>query len=169
MKRVANPLFLAAVTLAMLGCPATEEDDFPAEMCEVMLAGAILDLVASTEMISAPELTVTEDHADGQVNVITGLSDADATYVAFTPEEDGELVLFADTAGVVMGLFEDGAEQTLPEGSPNDECAADIPEHWHLEDLTRGSIYTLQLGPTAAAELHLVIAHHEGEHEHDDG
>lgn len=169
MKRFPYPLVLAAVTLAVVGCPTSEEDDFPAEMCEVMSAGATSDLVASADMDSAPELSITVDPEDGQINVISGLSDTKATYVAFTSDEDCELVLFADTDGVVMGLFEDGAEQTLPAGSPNGECEADIPEHWHLEDLAGGSTYVLQLGLTAATELHLVIAHHEGEHDHDDG
>ena len=169
MKRFPYPLVLVAVTLAVAGCPTSEEDDFPAEMCEVMSAGATSDLMASADMDSAPELSITVDPEDGQVNAISGLSDAEATYVAFTPDEDGEWVLFANTAGVVTGLFEDGVEQTLPAGSPNGECEADIPEHWHLEDLAGGTTYTLQLGLTAATELQLVIAHHQGEHDHDDG
>ncbi|MBU1676485.1 hypothetical protein KKA85_11975, partial [bacterium] len=75
----------------------------------------------------------------------------------------------ADTAGVVMGLLEDGTEISLSEGSPNDECASDIPEHRHLEGLSGETIYALQLGPTAATELHLVIAPHEGGHDGGEG
>ncbi len=155
-----------AMTAAVTGCPTEEEEEnFPAEMCEVMAEATTTDLTADADMAASPELSITEGHDSGVVNVVTGLSDAEATYVTFTPDEDGELVLFADAADVVVGLFEDGAAGTLPEGGPNDECAAEIPEHWHLEDLVGGTQYALELGPTALTELHLVIAHHEGGHD----
>lgn len=169
MRGIWTLLILTVTALALLGCPVESEDNFPLEMCEVMAEGATTDLTASTDMAAAPELSITEDHTHGHVNVVTGLSDAEATYVAFTADEDGERVLFADTGGVVTGLFVAGTEGTLPAGSPNGECEADIPEHWHLEGLTGGTIHALRIGPTAATELHLVIAHHDGEHAHEDG
>ena len=163
MRRFWALSLILAPTVAGTGCPTEEEENFPAEMCEVMADGATSDLIADAMATAAPELNITEEHENGVINVVTGLSDAEATYVAFTPDEDGELVLFADAAHVVGGLFEDGAAAPLPEGGPNDECAAEIPEHWHLEDLTGGTRYELELGPTALAELHLVLAHHEGD------
>lgn len=153
--------------IALAGCPTEEEENFAAEMCEVMADGATEDLTAGVDVASAPELAITEGHEDGHVNVVAGLSDADATFVAFTPDEDGELVLLADTADAVTGLYEDGTEVTLGAGSPNDECGADIPEHWHIEDLTGGTTFTLALGPAAVSEVQLVIAHTEGDHDHD--
>lgn len=155
--------------LLLLGCSAEEEENFPLEMCEAIAEGATTDLVARADIGSAPELSITEDHENAQVNMITGLSDAEATYIAFSSEVDGGLVLFADTAAVVTGLFEDGNQTTLPAGSPNGECEADIPEHWHLDDLMGGTTYALQIGPTAATELHLLIAYHVGAHDHEDG
>jgi len=167
MKTKTTTLVLGlAMALALAGCPE-EEENFPAEMCEVMAEGTTHDLTANADAASAPELSITENHADGHVNVITGLSDAEATHVAFTPDEDGELVLFADVEGVVTDLLEDGTSIGLDAGSANAECEAEIPEHWHLEDLTGGTTYALVLGPTATTELNLVIAHHEGDHEHD--
>ncbi len=155
-----------ALTFALVGCPE-EEENFPAEMCEVMAGGSTQAVTADVDVAAAGELTITEDHADGWVNVVTGLASAAETHVVFVPDEDGELVLFADVESVVIDLLEDGTSVGLDAGAANAECEAEIPEHWHLEDLTGGTTYALVLGATAATELNLVIAHHEGDHEHD--
>ncbi len=163
-----------AVALAGLwsaaGCAATgAEEDFPARMCAVMADGEEVELDAAADPDDAPELSITGPGEDGVVHAVAGLSDAGPAYAAFTPEEDGELVLFADTEGVVLGLLEDGAAASLPEGSPNGECEAAIPEHWHLEDLRAGTRYALELGPTAVSGLRLVLAVPDGEVDHGDG
>jgi hypothetical protein len=169
MTDVRTLLILTVLSALLLGCPSEEEEDsFPLEMCEVMAGGEVTDLTAAADLEAAPDLTITEDHADGHVNTIAGLSDAEATYVAFTPDEDGELVLFADVADVVVALLEDGVDIGLGAASPNAECEDEIPDHWHLEDLTAGTAYALALGLTTATEIHLVLAHHEGEHEHEE-
>lgn len=166
MKSSMTLVLALAMTLALAGCPE-EEEDFPAEMCEVMASGSTQAVTADVDVAAAGELTITEDHADGWVNVVTGLASAAETHVVFVPDEDGELVLFADVESVVTDLLEDGSAIGLPAGGPNDECADAIPEHWHIEDLTGGTTYALVLGATAATELNLVIAHHEGDHDHD--
>ncbi|MBK7757569.1 MAG: hypothetical protein IPI35_14425 [Deltaproteobacteria bacterium] len=73
--------------------------------------------------------------------------------------------MFADTADVVTGLWDDSDADILPEGGPNELCPEDIPEHFDL-DLSAGT-YLLELGPAAVPEVWLMLTPSEG-HGHDE-
>jgi hypothetical protein len=68
---------------------------------------------------------------------------------------------------VVTGLVHEDDPDTdlLPEGTPNEFCEDDIPEHFDLE-LEESGDYHLQLGPSALEEVWVVFIGAEG-HAHE--
>ena len=146
-----------ALTLAALTACGKETAEDPAQhACEhVTEADATLPAAADGE--SAPALG--ED-----VATVVTLTDGAAGYVSITVEADEALLLFADTADVVTGLWDPSDADILPEGGPNELCAEDLPEHFDL-DLTAGT-YLLELGPAAVSEVWLMLTPAEG-HGHD--
>jgi hypothetical protein len=79
-------------------------------------------------------------------------------------EAPAEALLFAGTADVVSGLSFDGAD-ILPEGSPNEFCDAEIPEHFDL-DLDEPGDYVLRLGPSGVDSVWLMYLSAEGHADH---
>jgi hypothetical protein len=166
--RIFNCHSLVAISFpALLICcnPADEEEEEGPgqhacehidEAGEALTAGATIDAAVPIELSDEPyDVTLVEDGA--------------GTYVGFVELDVDEAMgalLFVDTADLVTGLYLAEAEEPLPESSPNDSCADDIPEHWHL-DLTSGD-WQIELGPSAIDSLWLMLMSAEGhEHEHD--
>jgi hypothetical protein len=69
-------------------------------------------------------------------------------------------LLFAGTADVVSELSFEGSD-ILPEGSPNEFCEAEIPEHFDL-DLDEPGEYALRLGPSGVDSVCLMYLSAEG-------
>lgn len=74
-------------------------------------------------------------------------------------------LLFFGTANVATGLVY-GTETTdlLPEGAPDEHCAAEIPEHFDL-DLAASGDHFLRLGPAAVPSVWLMLTE-AGGHAH---
>jgi hypothetical protein len=73
-------------------------------------------------------------------------------------------LLFAGTADVVSGLSFEGSD-ILPEGSPNELCEGEIPEHFDL-DLDEPGEYVLSLGPSGVNSVWLMYLSAEGHAAH---
>lgn len=139
--------------LFFLACGDKEEEfeDPAAHACEELGSGE--SITASAEPESAPALVHGEGHTVALVSGGVG-------YVSIEADAAEELLLFADTADVVTGLWLDGAELTLPTGSPNEDCPTEIPDHFDL-DLEVGT-YVLQLGPAAVDSVWLMLSEAAG-------
>jgi hypothetical protein len=88
-----------------------------------------------------------------------------AGWLSIPTDVDTAALLFLGTADVVTGLYlDDGTEDLLPTGAPNETCPDDIPEHFDL-DLEPGT-WHLELGPSAVSEVWLMLV--EGAHEHEE-
>jgi hypothetical protein len=151
-------LLLALVPLTVFtACGKETAEDPAAHACEhVTETDATLTAAADGE--SAPALG--ED-----VATVVTLTDGAAGYVSITVEAEEALLLFADTADVITGLWDEADADILPEGGPNELCAEDLPEHFDL-DLGAGT-YLLELGPAAVSEVWLMLTPAEG-HGHDE-
>jgi hypothetical protein len=92
--------------------------------------------------------------------------------VTLTPGAEGyvklaapaEALLFAGTSDVVSELTFEGSD-ILPEGSPNEFCEAEIPEHFDL-DLDEPGDYVLRLGPSGVDSVWLMYVSAEGHAAH---
>jgi hypothetical protein len=146
-----------ALTLTALTACGKETTEDPAEHACENVGVTDATLTAAADGASAPAL-------DEDVATVVTLTDGAAGYVSITVEADEALLLFADTADVVTGLWDPSDADILPEGGPNELCAEDLPEHFDL-DLTAGT-YLLELGPAAVSEVWLMLTPAEG-HGHD--
>jgi hypothetical protein len=142
----------------LLACGEEEGED-PAEHACEHVGEAGTAVTAAEAMEDAPELDVSEEP------YTVTLVDGAAGFVGVHAHEDEEVLLFTDTADVILALYHDGAEETLPAPSPVEGCEADLPEHFHL-DLHEGE-WTLELGPAAVESVWLMLLA-SGDHEHED-
>lgn len=152
-----NRHLLLALSLTALTACGKETTEDPAEHACENVGAADATLTAAADAATAPALG--ED-----VPTAVTLTEGAAGYVSITVEADEALLLWADTADVVTGLWDASDADILPEGGPNELCAEDIPEHFDL-DLTAGT-YVLELGPAAVSEVWLMLTPAEG-HGHD--
>ena len=163
-----NQLVLAGL-LALTACKDagsgdTHGEEDPSEHACESIADAGTAVTAAADLASAPEIEASESPY-----TITLADNGDGTYGGFVGihvHEDGDNLLFAGTADVVTGLYEDGAASTLAEGGPNSFCEADIPEHWDLE-LTAGD-WQLELGPSATDTVWIMLLAEGHDHEHEE-
>lgn len=158
---LAGLLALTACKDAGTGDTHAEED--PGEHACESVSDAGTAVTAAADLASAPEIEPSETPY-----TVTLADNGDGTYggfVAVHVDEDGDALLFAATADVVTGLYEDGTASSLPEGGANSFCEADIPEHWDLE-LTAGE-WQLEFGPSATDTVWIMLlaeAHDHDEH-----
>jgi hypothetical protein len=150
-------LTLALALAALTACDKEIGED-PAEHACEHVNQTDASITATAEGESAPAL------GEDEATRVT-LTDGAAGYVSITVEADEALLLFADTADVVTGLWDTSDADILPEGGPNELCPEDIPEHFDL-DLSAGT-YLLELGPAAVSEVWLMLTPSEG-HGHDE-
>lgn len=95
----------------------------------------------------------------GEPYIVT-LSSSEPRFLRLEGLSDG--LLFAAPADIVSGLyFGDGADDELPEASPNEFCASEIPEHYDLA-LERSGTYYLELAPSAVPSVWLLYTEAEG-------
>lgn len=143
----------------LFACGGEEAEDPADHACEhVTEAGEAI--TASETMDDVPELEESEEPY-----TIT-LVDGAAGYVGIHAHGDEGLLLFTDTADVIMALYDaDGVDAGLPTPSAVEACAEDLPEHYHL-GLTEGE-WTLELGPAAVDSVWLMLLA-SGDHEHAD-
>lgn len=135
-----------------------EEEEDPGEhACEAVEEGGAMALEGATDRADAPLL----EQGEQAYEVSLG-ADAPRYVRVHGP---GEGLLYAATADVVTGLYdEDETENLLPEAEPNEFCESDIPEHFDL-DLEAGDYY-IELSPSAASEVWLLFTTAEG-HAHE--
>lgn len=150
---------LTVLTLALLGCSSGEEAEDPeVHACEhVGEAGTAV--TAGADTASAPAIAV------GQEPYTVTLVDGAAGYVSVEVTEDTPALLFVGTADVAANLWHGDEEEGLPEPSPNELCAEDIPEHFDL-DFHEAGTYYLTFGPAAVSEVWLMLSSAEG-HAHE--
>ena len=152
-----RPLTLALTLAALTACGKETAEDPAQHACDnAGVVGATAAAVAEGE---SPAV-LGEDQP-----TLYALTDGVPGYVMLIIEADEALLLFADTADVVTGLWDDSDADILPEGGPNELCPEDIPEHFDL-DLSAGT-YLLELGPAAVPEVWLMLTPSEG-HGHDE-
>ena len=122
------PIELIALTLLAAGCASNAEEpaaeDPAAHACEQVDASGP-SLTASPSRDTAPVLTMSE-----QPYTVTLPSGA-AGYLRIDGPIDG--LLFTKISNVVTGLFRGtDTTDTLPAGTPNEDCPSAIPEHFDL-------------------------------------
>jgi hypothetical protein len=93
------------------------------------------------------------------------LSSDTTSYVQIQVEEEAELLLFVDLADVVEDLLHEWQSEGIEDAGPNEYCEDEIPAHFHL-DLHEAGAYQIELAPSAASELRLILMESEG-HEHE--
>jgi hypothetical protein len=128
----------------------TEED--PAEHACLHAGESGSSLTASETPEDAPVLELGDEPYT--VTLVPGA----AGYVKLAAP--AEALLFAGTADVVSELSFEGSD-ILPEGSPNEFCEAEIPEHFDL-DLDEPGEYVLRLGPSGVDSVWLMYLSAEG-------
>jgi hypothetical protein len=115
-------------------------------------------ITASSDRASAPAITPGETAYD------VTLSASSKTYVRFDAQAAGTWVLFLDAANVASGKYFDGAtEKSLPASAANENCAADIPDHYHVNVSAAGAV-AIELDPSATKVV-IAIAPDEDEEE----
>ena len=150
---------LAALPLSLLlfACPTTEEEDPGEHACE-RVADAGTAVTASADAATAPVLVAAEDP------YTVTLVDGAAGYVLLDAGDAEDVLLFLDTADVVVGLQDaDGNDLGLGTGAPNEFCGDDIPEHYELEPA--GGEF-LVLGPAAVETVWISLLDADG-HAHE--
>ena len=144
--------------LSLLFACGEEDHEDPADhACEHVTEAGVAVTAAET-LEDAPEIDIAEEPY-----TIT-LVDGAASFVGIHAHEDTEALLFTDTADVIMTLYHDGVEETLPAPSAVEACADDLPEHFHL-DLHAGE-WTLELGPAAVESVWVMLLSSEDHEEH---
>lgn len=145
----------------ILACTASkEETEDPAEHACEHVGTSEETLTAGAAPGEGDVLAI-----DGEPRMVT-LVDGAAGYVSVVVEGDTAALLFAGTADIVNGLYNEGTEETLPEGAPNEFCATDIPEHFDLDFHTAGT-WSIEVGPAAVSEVWLLLISAEG-HAHEE-
>lgn len=141
---------VTAGALALAGCEAEAED--PATHACEHVSDAGTAVTASDAMdASTPEIALGDEP-----HTVT-LAAATPGYVRVEVEGDTAALLFVGTADVLQGLFHGTDEESLPEPSPNDLCADDIPEHYDLDFHEAGSYY-LELLSAPGGDVWLLLA-----------
>lgn len=153
------PLLLAlALGLGACGSDETTEEDIDVEACTLIQAAPVA-ITASTDRASARAIT------PGETAYAVKTSTAANTYLSIEVDEGLDAVFFLDTDGVATGkYFFEGAERTLAAGTANENCAAEIPDHYHLE-LDEVGTYHLELGPSVV-DVVIVVHPDSGPHDH---
>jgi hypothetical protein len=148
--------FLAKVLLAAVlgGCGSDDEPDAIAEdpaehACEhVTVVGTTVE--AAPERSAAPTIAISE--SPYTVELVT----SGPGYLRI--QGPLEALLFVGTADVLNALYHaDAIETELPEASPNEFCASEIPEHFDL-DLHETDSFYLELGPAAVPRVWLLLS-----------
>lgn len=139
------------VTLLLLACTTTKEEDPLEHACELVAQGPGTAVTAGATPEEAPNLSVGEETYT--VSLVTGA----VSYVGVTVAEDTAAILFVNTADVAANLWNGTEEVGLPEAAPNDFCPEDLPEHFDMDLHTAGTWY-IELGPAAVADLWLMVA-----------
>ncbi|MCK6529513.1 hypothetical protein L6R50_18825 [Myxococcota bacterium] len=145
---------LTAGALALAGCEPEVEDP-AAHACEHVSEAGTAVTASDVMDANTPEIVLGEEP-----HTVT-LAAATPGYVRVEIEGDTAALLFAGTADVVQGLFHGTEEESLPEPSPNDLCAEDIPEHYDLDFHEAGSYY-LELLSAQGGDVWLLLSSAEG-------
>lgn len=147
------------IPMLALACAKVEEEpeDLAAHACEHAAEAGLAVTAGATREDAAPIAPAEEPYA-------VALADG-AGWLSIAVDSPMDALLFLGTADVVNGLYlDDGAEDALAVGAPNELCPDEIPEHFDLE-LDPGT-WHLELGPSAVSEVWLLLV--DGAHAHDD-
>jgi hypothetical protein len=152
--------YLFALGLMFAACGSTEEEpSIDVEACELIEQPASA-VSANADRTMAPEITVGEVPYD-----VTG-SATEMTYLRIDVDAPGEAVMFLKQANVSSGKYYFGTEvNNLPASEANENCPADIPDHYHVEFSDAGT-YAIELNPIASKVTILIHPEEEGEHDH---
>lgn len=151
---------LATIIFGGFACGEEEpkEPSIDEEAC-ALIAKTPTVITANADRAAAPALATGEN-----VYQIT-LDTAMKTYVQVVAAEPGDFAMFLSLDNVASGkYFLGAAEKTLAGGEPNENCAAAIPDHYHLE-LEEAGTYAIELNPSAA-KVNVVI-HPDEDHAHE--
>jgi hypothetical protein len=148
----------ALLLLLTIGCGGDEEEpNIDVESCE-LIAAAATPVTANTDKAAAPAI------APGETAYELTLSAMDKTYVNLTIAEAGEYAYFLSQDNVASGKYFSGmTEKTLEAGSANENCAAAIPDHYHVAFDAPG-MYAFELNPSAAKVK--IVVHPDEDHGH---
>ncbi len=156
-------LLVAVVVWAAWGCPTDEPEPTLDEWaCELIGGDETSAVTAGLEPYFDDDLFVAKDPENARVNVVTGLSAADETFVGLALDESASVRVYVDTPGAVVGWWVGHDEDTLPAPSDNDGCPDDVAEQWSLGPFEPMVEYHLVLAPTDLAELRLLVLREDG-------
>ena len=158
---------LFPLALALIAC-GPETDDTAAAVTEDPGEHACEHIGDQVDAITAATAAV--DIADaiiepGDEPWVVALSGDVTTYVQIEVDAEEELLLFVGLADVVEDLLFQWQSEGLEDAGAEEHCADAIPAHYHL-DLHEPGAYQLELAPSAAAELRLVLFESEGHDDH---
>lgn len=157
MKAKYSAILAAMLSSLSCGDEDPEEVSIDEEACE-LIAGSPTAITAALDQNSAPALATGE-----HVYQLT-LDTAMKTYFKVEAAEPGDFAMFLSLDNVASGKYYLGAaEKSLAAGEANENCAAAIPDHYHLE-LEEAGTYVIELNPSAA-KVNVVI-HPDEEHMH---
>lgn len=154
-----------ALAGALMGC-GSEDDEEEGRPDPAELACEEIDEVGET--IEAP--TTRDDRApeielSGEPQTVT-LSETEPTYVRIEIAEDTAAILLLGTEDAVAGLYHGDEEEELVSAGPVEHCAEDIPEHFDV-DFHEAGTYYLELAPSAASTLWLLLSEAAGHADED--
>lgn len=139
-----------------------EHGDVDEEACAHMANGPNTSVAAVADIGGALE-DATAEHTRVDVTLAMDFEGQNGGYVRYEAAEAGDFVFFVDS-DVAIALYDDAdAEVPFEEtGVMVDTCAEVAVKH--VAELEAGASYKIELGPTDATEVRLVIEH-GGEHE----
>jgi hypothetical protein len=151
-----------AVASVLVGCGDDDGDvpDPTAAACdEIDEAGDRIE-AATARDDDAPRIEL------GGEPFTVALSDVEPTYVRIDIAEESAAVLLLGAEDAVSALYHGDEEEELVPAGPVEHCADDIPEHFDV-DFHEAGTYFLELAPSAASTLWLVLADATG-HGHEE-
>ena len=154
---VPAPPWFVVLLLIVSGCPADDQDEFEASVCEAMTTADTLEVTAIEEVYFNDEVFVTKELEAARVNVIVGLSGALPTYVEAAVDAPSTGMLFAATEGVVGGWWREDEPAEMGAAVPYDNCPDEIPDHWVLGEMEGMVDYHVEFSPTEQDEVRLLL------------
>jgi hypothetical protein len=163
LNRIPRLVLLPAALLVVAGCPGeTPEPTLDEWACDLIGSDDTSAVTAGLEPYFDDDLFVAKQTDSARVNVVTGRSADDPTFVGVALDEQASVRLYADAAEALVGWWVEHDEDTLPAGTPHEGCPDAIGEQWTLGPFEPMVEYHLQLAASDAAELRLLVLREDG-------
>lgn len=159
-------LTAAACAATLLGAPACGDDheehgeSTEAEACEHLADGPFQAVSAAADQSGGLE-SINYPHTRVDVALVP-VEGGNGGWVSFAADEDGDFGVFMD-ADVPLAVFDAGGDPVAFEASATGSAVCDAIGAVHTVELAVGT-YALQLGPTSATTVGIVVEHLEGDH-----